>query len=84
MDEHQFKALTHRASANLTLTPGKTKLNTLQRPAAYYLQKPLKEWLEQCIEGEIFEEVQKGEPVTWCSPLVVQSKPKFCKMGKKT
>ena len=30
MDEHQFKALTHRASTNLTLTPSKTKLNTLQ------------------------------------------------------
>ncbi|XP_044181710.1 uncharacterized protein LOC122962597 [Acropora millepora] len=52
------------------------------RPVAYYLQKPLKEWLEQCIEGEIFEEVPEGEPVTWCSPLVVQPKPKFCKMGK--
>ncbi|XP_015762118.1 PREDICTED: uncharacterized protein LOC107341222 [Acropora digitifera] len=31
MDEHQFKALIHRASTNLTLTPSKTKLNTLQR-----------------------------------------------------
>ena len=30
MDDHQFKALIHRASTNLTLTPIKTKLNTLQ------------------------------------------------------
>lgn len=30
MDEHQFKALTHRTSTNLTLAPRKTKLNTLQ------------------------------------------------------
>ena len=29
MNEHQFKALIHRASANLNLTPSKTKLNTL-------------------------------------------------------
>ena len=51
------------------------------RPVAYYLQKPLKEWLEEGIR-EIFEEVPQGEPVTWCSPLVVQPKPRFSKIPK--
>ena len=47
------------------------------RPVAYYLQEPLKNWLGQCVEEEIFDEVPEGEAVTWCSPLVVQPKPKF-------
>ncbi|XP_028407514.1 uncharacterized protein LOC114530123 [Dendronephthya gigantea] len=47
------------------------------RPVPYYLQKPLKKWLEQCIKQDIFKEVPDGEPVTWCSPLVVQPKPRF-------
>lgn len=47
------------------------------RPVAYYLQESLKKWLGQCIEEKIFEEVPEGEAVTWCSPLVVQPKPKF-------
>ncbi len=46
------------------------------RPVAYYLQKPLRSWLDQCIQEDIFEEVPDGEPVTWCSPLVVQPKAK--------
>ena len=47
------------------------------RPVAYYLQKPLREWLDLCIKEGIFEEVPQGEPVTWCSPLVGQPKPTF-------
>ena len=47
------------------------------RQVPYYLQKPLKEWLAQCIEEEIYEEIPDDEPVTWCSPLVVQPKPRF-------
>ena len=34
--------------------------------------EPLKQWLGQCVEEEIFEKVPEGEAVTWCSPLVVQ------------
>lgn len=52
------------------------------RPVAYYLQEPLKKWLEQCIEREIFKEVPEEEQVAWCSPLVVQPKPKFCGKAK--
>ena len=44
------------------------------RPVAYYLQRPLKESLDECIEQDIYEKV-KDEPITWCSPLVVQAKP---------
>ena len=47
------------------------------RNVPYYLQKPLKLWLEQGLEADIFEKVPEGEPVTWCSPLVVQPKPRY-------
>ena len=53
------------------------------RPAAYYLQEPLKKWLEQCLKEGIFEQVLEGQPVTWCSPLGAQPKPKFCGTAKK-
>ena len=52
------------------------------RPVAYYLQEPVKQWLEQCIEKEIFEEVPKGDTVAWCSPLEVQPQLKFCGTAK--
>ena len=52
------------------------------RPVAYYLQEQLKRWLKQCLEEGIFEQVPEGEPVTWCSPLVAQPKPKFCGTAK--
>jgi len=47
------------------------------RPVAYHLKEPLKEWLEQGEQEEIFERVPENEAITWCSPLVVQPKPKF-------
>ncbi|PFX12490.1 Transposon Ty3-G Gag-Pol polyprotein [Stylophora pistillata] len=50
------------------------------RPVLYHLQKPLKDWLDQGVEEEIFEKVPDGEAITWCSPLVVQPKPKFTEM----
>lgn len=52
------------------------------RPIAYYLQKPLEKWLEQCIKEDIFEEVPEGEPVTLCSPLVFQPKLRFSSTDK--
>ena len=51
-------------------------------PIAYYPQKPLKAWLEQSIAEEIFEEIPPDEPITWCSPMVVQPKPKFLQVPK--
>ena len=34
------------------------------RPVPYYLQKPLKLWLDQCVEDRLFEGVPADEPVT--------------------
>ena len=52
------------------------------RPVPYYLQEPLWRWLDECVKEEIFEKVEPGEPVTWCSPLVVQPKPRYFKVSK--
>ena len=47
------------------------------RPVPYYLQQPLKLWLDQCVEEGLFEIIPSDEPITWCSPVVVQPKPKY-------
>ncbi len=47
------------------------------RHVPYYLMDPLKEWLDVGVQEGIFEAVPPGEPISWCSPLVVQPKPKF-------
>ena len=49
------------------------------RPVPYYLQKPLKDWLDQGVK-EIFKIVPDGGAIIWCSPLVVPPKPKFTEM----
>ena len=51
----------------------------MQKPrnVVYYLQQSLKKWLDQGVEEGIFEPVPDGELITWCSPLVVQPKPKY-------
>ena len=55
--------------------------------AAPVAQKPrpvpcIKTWLEQGIEDDIFEEVAGGKPATWCSPMVVQPKPRLTNVSK--
>ena len=52
------------------------------RHVPYYLQEPLRKWLDECIREDIYEEVQPGEPITWCSPLVVQPKPRYTGVDK--
>jgi hypothetical protein len=47
------------------------------RHVPYYLKGPLKKWLKQGEDEGIFEKVPVGEVITWCSPLVVQPKPKY-------
>ena len=49
---------------------------------SYYLQDPFKKWLDQCLEEDIFERVEGDEPITWCSPLVVQPICRFCDVKK--
>ena len=68
--------------AKFSMRPEAVPVAQRPRPVAYYLQEPLKQWLGQCVEEEIFEEVPEGEAVTWCSPLVVQPKPKFNTVDK--
>lgn len=51
------------------------------RQVPYYLQEPLRKWLDQGIDEDIFEKVPDDEPITWCSPIVVQPKPKFAGMS---
>ena len=52
------------------------------RPVPYYLQEPLRKCLDECIKEDIYEEVQPGEPITWCSPLVVLPKPRYANVEK--
>ena len=49
-------------------------------PVPYYLQKPLKDWLDQGVKEEILKVVPDGGATTWCSPLVVPPKPNFTEM----
>lgn len=53
------------------------------RPVPYYLEEPLRKLIQQGIEEDLFERVEEGEPITWCSPLVVQPKPRFKKEKEK-
>ena len=52
------------------------------RPVPYYLQEPLRKWLDECVSGDTFERVEPDNPVTWCSPLVVQPKPRYRHVNK--
>jgi len=47
------------------------------RPIPYYLKEPLQKWIDQGVKEDIFEKVPENEPITWCSPIVVQPKPSF-------
>ena len=46
------------------------------RRVPYQLTEPLKKRLEEFEENDIIEPVPEHEAITWCSPLVVQPKPK--------
>ena len=59
------------------MKPGVVPVAQKPRHVPYYLQEPLKTWLDFSIQEDIFEKVPDDEPVTWCSPLVVQPKPRF-------
>ena len=63
--------------ARLEMDPEAVPVAQKPRNVPYYLQQPLKEWLEEGVREGIFEKVPPNEAITWCSPLVVQPKPKF-------
>eukprot|EP00795_Rhopilema_esculentum_P016090 gene16090-7442_t len=52
------------------------------RQVPYYLQEPFKQWLDQGVQEDLFEKVPENEPITWCSPVVVQLKPSFINTEK--
>ena len=58
------------------MRPGAVPVAQKDRQVPCYLQGPLRKWLDQGIAGEIFEKVPHDEPITCCSPVVVQLKPK--------
>ena len=71
-----------KIEVKLEMDPEAVPVAEKPRPVPYHLQKPLKEWLEQGVKEEIFEKVPDGEAITWCSPLVVQPKPKYTEVKK--
>ena len=46
------------------------------RQVPYHLMDPLKKRISEFVENDIMEEVPTHESITWCSPLIVQPKPK--------
>ena len=68
--------------ATFRMKPEVTPIAQKSRPVPYHLREPLKRWLDQGIKAGIFEPVPEGEPVTWCSPLVVQPNQGFAKIEK--
>ena len=79
----QDKNTGEKIEVKLEMDPEAVPVAQKPRPVPYHLQKPLKEWLEQGVKEEIFEKVPDGEAITWCSPLVVQPKPKYTEVKKK-
>ena len=74
------KSTGKKIEVRLEMEPDAEPVAQKPRPVPYHLQKPLKDWLDQVVNEEIFEKVPDGEAITWCSPLVVQLKPKFTDM----
>lgn len=71
------KSTGKKIEVKLEMEPDAVPVAQKPRPVPYHLQKPLRDWLDQGVKEEIFEKVPDGEAITWCSPLVVQPKPKF-------
>lgn len=46
------------------------------RRVPYHLIEPLQDRIEEFIKNDIMEKVPDHEAITWCSPIVVQPKPK--------
>ena len=46
------------------------------RRVPYHLVEPLKKRMQEFVDNDIMEPVPEHESITWCSPLVVQPKPK--------
>jgi len=64
-------------SITLPMRPDAVPIAQKPRPVPYYLQKPLQALLENGVKNDLFEKCDADHPITWCSPLVVQPKPRF-------
>ena len=73
----QDKSTGKEIKVKLEMDPEAIPVAQQLRPVPYHLHKPLKERLEQGVKENVFEKVLDGETITWCSPLVVQPKPKY-------
>lgn len=71
-----------KMEVKLEMDPTATPAAQKPRNGPYHLQKPLKQWLDEGMEKEIFEKVPTNEAITWFSPYVVQLKPKFAEAKK--
>ena len=71
-----------KMQVKLEMDPQAKPVAQKPRNVPYHLQQPLKQWIDEGVEKEIFEKVPPGEAITWCSPLVVQPKPKFAETNK--
>ena len=67
-----------------SMSPDAAPVAQKPRPVPYYLQEPLPKWLDECVKEDIFEKVESGDLITWCSPLVVQPKPRYKNVSKDT
>ena len=63
--------------AVLCMTEDAKPIAQWPRNVAYHLCGPLKKLLDQGVREDIYEKVPEGKLITWCSPLVVQPKPKY-------
>ena len=80
LDEHDKKK--HDAFlVKFSMKTDAAPIEQKPRPVPYFLMEPLQKWLE-CIKEEIFVKIAPGEPVTWCSPLVVQLKQRYSAISK--
>ena len=73
------KSTGKKIEVKLEMEPDAEPVAQKPRPVPYHLQKPLKDWLDQGVNEEIFEKVPDREAITWCLPLVVQPKPTYMK-----
>ena len=60
----------------IPMKPNTTPIAQKPRRVPYHLVEPLKKRLKEFENDDIVEPVPQHEAITWCSPLVVQPKPK--------
>ena len=58
------------------LKPNTTPIAQKPRRVLYHLVEPLKKRLKEFVNDDIVEPGPQHEAITWCTPLVVQPKPK--------